>query len=186
MVDRNRCEKCLNGEMHSLCRAEPNHLTAEDMQEEQPYCEAQAGGMECGRPVKQWAHQCEKHDPEGAARRSVDRGQTALRDAFMAGALAQEDVEHCARLGVYHRMESYFQDFLDSDMPNENELEEALLWTARRTNQVAFLLFQQAVQREPDWEGPVTWDHWDQLQIEEERADWRKLAVDILTLIEGT
>lgn len=35
-----------------------------------------------------------------------------LRDAFLAGAAAQEDVEHCARLGVHHRIESYFEEFL--------------------------------------------------------------------------
>lgn len=39
--------------------------------EEQPYCDAQVGGMECGRPVEKWAHQCEKHDPGGAARRAA-------------------------------------------------------------------------------------------------------------------
>lgn len=35
-----------------------------------------------------------------------------LRNAFLAGVAAQEDVEHAARLGVYHRFESYFEDFL--------------------------------------------------------------------------
>lgn len=54
-----------------------------------------------------------------------------------------------------------------------------------RIGQVAFLLYQQAVQREPDWEGPVTWEHWHDLQIEEERDDWRELAVQILSLIDG-
>lgn len=38
--------------------------------EEQPYCEAQVGGLECGRPVEQWGHQCERHDPEGITRRT--------------------------------------------------------------------------------------------------------------------
>lgn len=36
--------------------------------EEAPYCEAQIGGMECGRPVSKWGHQCENHDPEGRLR----------------------------------------------------------------------------------------------------------------------
>ena len=38
---------------------------------EQPCCEAQVGGMECGHPVERWGHQCEQHDPEGAARRAA-------------------------------------------------------------------------------------------------------------------
>lgn len=67
----------------------------------EPYCEAQVGGWECGRSVERWTQQCEKHDPN-----------RILRKAFLAGAAAQEDVEHCARLGVYHRIESYFEDFL--------------------------------------------------------------------------
>ena len=33
--------------------------------EEQPYCEAQVGGMMCGRPVSRWGQQCKYHDPEG-------------------------------------------------------------------------------------------------------------------------
>lgn len=52
-----------------------------------------------------------------------------------------------------------------------------------RINQVAFLLYQHATQREEDWEGPVTWEHWHELQIEEERDDWRKLAAEILNII---
>lgn len=54
-----------------------------------------------------------------------------------------------------------------------------------RISQVAFLLYQQAVQREPDWNGPVTWEDWHDLQIEEERDDWRELAAQILALIDG-
>lgn len=54
-----------------------------------------------------------------------------------------------------------------------------------RIGQVAFLLYQHAVQREDDWEGPVTWEHWHDLQIEEERDDWRELAAQILALIDG-
>ena len=43
------------------------------MPDETPYCEAQVGGMECGRPVEMWSHQCEKHDPDGASRRAARR-----------------------------------------------------------------------------------------------------------------
>lgn len=32
---------------------------------EKPYCEAQVGGMMCGKPVKKWGHQCKYHDPKG-------------------------------------------------------------------------------------------------------------------------
>lgn len=35
------------------------------MSNEEAYCEAQVGGMECGRPVHKWNQQCSKHDPEG-------------------------------------------------------------------------------------------------------------------------
>ncbi len=35
---------------------------------EQPYCEAQVGGMECGIRVEQWGHQCKRHDPDGESR----------------------------------------------------------------------------------------------------------------------
>ena len=42
-----------------------------------PYCEAQVGGMECGRPVARHGHQCEKHDPEGVTRRAhIDGGES--------------------------------------------------------------------------------------------------------------
>ena len=30
---------------------------------EHPYCEAQAGGTLCGRPVSRWGKQCDFHDP---------------------------------------------------------------------------------------------------------------------------
>lgn len=30
---------------------------------QQPYCEAQIGGMECGNPVRRWGQQCLTHDP---------------------------------------------------------------------------------------------------------------------------
>lgn len=50
-------------------------------------------------------------------------------------------------------------------------------------NQVAFLLYQYSTQREEDWEGPVTWEHWHELQIEKERDGWREMAVELLTLI---
>ena len=29
-----------------------------------PYCEAQCGGMECGKSVNSWGEQCERHDPK--------------------------------------------------------------------------------------------------------------------------
>ncbi len=38
------------------------------MSKEQPYCEAQVGGMECGARVEKQGHQCMKHDPDGATR----------------------------------------------------------------------------------------------------------------------
>lgn len=46
-------------------------MNNEELIQEQPYCEAQVGGMECGHPVDQWAHQCEKHDPDGFIRRKL-------------------------------------------------------------------------------------------------------------------
>lgn len=51
--------------------------------------------------------------------------------------------------------------------------------------QVAFLLYQLDIQAESDWEGPVTWEHWRRLQIDSERDDWRKLAAEILHIIQG-
>lgn len=46
---------------------------------------------------------------------------------------------------------------------------------------VAFLLFQHETKAEEEWgPDPVTWAHWETLQIEEQRDDWRRLAVAIL------
>lgn len=51
----------------------PIFIPAHEMkiEKEQPYCEAQVGGMECGSHVDKWGHQCKTHDPKGAARRKA-------------------------------------------------------------------------------------------------------------------
>lgn len=48
---------------------------------------------------------------------------------------------------------------------------------------VAFVLFQLEVGREEDWEGPVTWDHWHELQIDSERDEYRKLAAEVIAIV---
>lgn len=48
---------------------------------------------------------------------------------------------------------------------------------------VAFVLFQMEVAREEDWEGPVTWDHWHELQIDSERDEYRKLAAEVIAIV---
>lgn len=54
-----------------------------------------------------------------------------------------------------------------------------------KIGQVAFILYQQFVGTQEDWEGPVTWKDWWDLTIESERDEWRKLAAEVVSIIEG-
>lgn len=54
-----------------------------------------------------------------------------------------------------------------------------------KVTRVAFLLFEHSTLQEEDWEGPVTWDDWRTLLIDEERDHWREVAVNVLEIIEG-
>ena len=71
----------------------------------------------------------------------------------------------------------------------ENELDKALkeysntLEANDEVTSVAFLLYQKFVSMEEGWEGPVTWEDWEELTIESERNEWRKLAAEILSII---
>lgn len=68
----------------------------------EPYCEAQVGGMECGRPVSKWGHQCIKHDPQGLLRHGdfplCSCGNRSLADLTdLPEMISDEDYQKCPR-----------------------------------------------------------------------------------------